>query len=253
MILNIQKASISKRISAFLFDIIIIAIIAVGIAVIISTIVGYDKQVDLLDNFYSEYEEKYSIDTNISADEYNSMSDDERERYDEASRLFSEDERVIKQFSLLMNLTVIVTSISIFVAFFISEFIVPLFLKNGQTLGKKIFGVAVMRIDGVKISAFQLFVRSILGKYTVETMIPVFLLLMIYFEVIGFVGAFAIILILLLQVIFVIATRTNSSLHDMLAVTVAVDMASQMIFDSKEQKEIYIAKISAEASENSRS
>jgi hypothetical protein len=36
------------------------------------------------------------------------------------------------------------------------EFLVPYLLKNGQTVGKKMFSLGVMRVDGVKISTFSL-------------------------------------------------------------------------------------------------
>ena len=48
----------------------------------------------------------------------------------------------------------------------------------------------------------------------------------------------------------VIASKTNSPIHDMIANTVTVDMASQMIFDSRDEKIEYIKRIHAEAAEN---
>ena len=113
--------------------------------------------------------------------------------------------------------------------------IVPLIFKNGQTLGKKVFGIAIMRADGVAVTPFQVFIRAIIGKYTVETMIPVFLLLLMFFGAIGSLGFIIIALILLLELIVIIASRTNSLIHDLFAVTVAVDMSSQMIFKNAEE------------------
>ena len=39
----------------------------------------------------------------------------------------------------------------------------------------------------------------------------------------------------MLQVIIMAATRTNSMIHDLFAVTVAVDMSSQMIFKNPDE------------------
>ena len=46
-------------------------------------------------------------------------------------------------------------------------------------------------------------------------------------------------LILLFQVILIIATKTNSAIHDTLAVTVVVDLQGQMIFDTPEDLMAY--------------
>ena len=59
MIFDLQKASLSKRISAFMFDAIILCVIAVGLATLLSLVVGYDAKFDALESKYNEYEEKY--------------------------------------------------------------------------------------------------------------------------------------------------------------------------------------------------
>ena len=53
-------------------------------------------------------------------------------------------------------------------------------------------------------------------------------------------------LILLLQVILMIATHTNSMIHDVLAKTIVVDMASQMIFDTEQDLVEYKKKVHEE-------
>ena len=235
MILDTQKASISKRISAFLFDFIILCVIAVGIATLLSFVVGYDAKYDALESKYNEYEEKYGIDTNISSSDYDKLTEAEKNLYAEASKAMSEDEELNKAYAILLNLSLITVSFAILLAFVITEIIVPLFFKNGQTLGKKIFGIALMRTDGVAVSAFQVFVRAIIGKYTVETMIPVFLLLFMFFGIIGSTGFIVIFAVLVLQFIIMIVTSTNSMIHDLFAVTVVVDLSSQMIFKNTDE------------------
>ena len=56
MIFDLQKASMWKRISAFLFDIILLVIAVVGFAFLISCIVGFDKHNTALDDAYAKYE-----------------------------------------------------------------------------------------------------------------------------------------------------------------------------------------------------
>lgn len=235
MIFDLQKASLSKRISAFLFDFILLCIIAVGLATLLSVIVGYDAKLDLLESKYSEYEEFYGIDTDISTEDYDALSEAEKQKYADASNAIAEDEEMNTLYGILLNLTLITVSFAILLAYVITEVVVPLFFKNGQTLGKKIFGIALMRTDGVAVSSFQVFVRAIIGKYTVETMIPVFMLMLMFFGAVGTVGFLIIALLLLLQLIVMIVTRSNSMIHDLFAVTVAVDMSSQMIFKNSEE------------------
>ena len=128
----------------------------------------------------------------------------------------------------------------------IVTFVVPLVFGNGQTLGKKVFGVAVMRKDGVKISPVILFVRTILGKYAVETMVPVFIIIMILLEVMGLIGMITLGGLLLLQIVLVFTSKANAALHDRLSHTVCVDFASQKIFDTPEEMRAYYERIHAD-------
>jgi uncharacterized RDD family membrane protein YckC len=145
-----------------------------------------------------------------------------------------------------------IVSLSFLFSYLILEFIVPLLFKNGQTIGKKIFSIAVMRVDGVKVNGVILFIRSIIGKYTIETMIPVIILLMMRFGVGSYVTLGVIVLIGLFQIVLLIATKTNSVIHDVLSSTVVVDFQSQMIFDSVEAKQEYQRKIHSEESKNAK-
>ena len=49
MMYDLQKANVFKRASAFLFDVILLSVAAVGFAFIISAITGYDVQSRRLD------------------------------------------------------------------------------------------------------------------------------------------------------------------------------------------------------------
>ena len=49
------------------------------------------------------------------------------------------------------------------------------------------------------------------------------------------VGIIVLALFFILQIGVMIATQTNSSIHDLLSDTVVVDFASQQIFDSEEE------------------
>lgn len=244
MINDIQKASIWKRFAAALLDFILILTIAVGIAALVSLITGYDKANDRLEEIYAEYEEAYHIDRTKSLD---SLTEEEMKRYEEAELAISQDEEAIKVYGLVINLTLVITSVSILAAVMIGEFVVPLFLKNGQTVGKKIFGIGVMMTNGTKLKTVALFIRAVLGKYTIETMIPVLILIMIYFGSIGILGIVILALILLLELILIISTGNNSLIHDLISDTVVIDAGSQKIFDSENDLIEYQKKIHADS------
>ena len=106
-----------------------------------------------------------------------------------------------------------------------------------------------MRVDGVRLSTLQLFIRTILGKFTIETMFPIFLVMMIMLGALGIIGTAVIILLGVLQAAVLIVTKTNSAIHDLIAGTVTVDMASQMIFDTPEELMEYKKRIHAEKAE----
>jgi len=231
---NIQKASFSKRIPAWLLDIILLVTLATGLMAGLSYIVDMDTHKKALDDVYVRYEQEFDIDFETTPEQFEAMTEEELAKYEAASEALSKDVDAQKTYEMLLNLTLLTLSGGILGAFLILEFAVPLLLKNGQTLGKKVFGVALMRKDGVKVTPFMMFARTILGKFTLETMIPVLMVVAVVFGIMGIEGFLGVILILLLQVVVGLATRNKTGIHDLLACTVAVDMSSQMIFDSPE-------------------
>lgn len=246
---DIQRASVWKRFSAYLFDFIILGMVAVGFAFLLSSALGYDAHIAERERLREEFEARYGVDFDITQEDYDALTDEERSSYQTAYEAFVTDPAVNAKDVTIINLTLIITVFGILAAFLIFEFLIPLKLGYGQTLGKKIFGVAVMRVDGVKMSVFQLFVRSILGKYTVETMIPILLVLMFLVGAMPLACVCGICLILLLQVCFLLTSYEHTLIHDKIAGTVAVDMASQLIFDTEEDRIAHEKKRHAEAVE----
>ncbi len=244
---DLQRASTWKRISAYIFDGILLVILGVGIAFLLSVALKYDGYTAKLEQAYAKYESEYGILFDITEEEYNSMSETESTNYMNAYNALLSDEEAMYVYHMVINLTLVITTISILLAYMALEFAIPLWLGNGQTLGKKIFGIGLMRTDGIRVTPPLLFIRTILGKYTIETMIPVLILIMIYFNTIGVLGILILGLILLLQIALFIATYTNSLLHDILAKTVVIDISSQMIFKDEQElldckKKVYAEK-----------
>ena len=246
MILDTQKASMWKRISAFLFDGILLTIAAVLFAWLISVAVNYDQPANRLQESYARYEAEYSVDFDMSMDAYAALTEDELANVNNAYAALSADEEAVYAYNLLMQLTLLITTFGILLAYIVLEFTVPMLFGSGQTLGKKIFGIAVMRTDSVAVNGVVMFIRTVLGKYAIETMIPVYIVIMIYFNSIGLIGAVILLGLLILQIALMAATKTNSAIHDYLATTVTVDLASQMIFKTREDMIAYKEKLHAE-------
>ena len=243
---DLQKASMWKRISAFLFDCIMLGIVVVLIAWGLSALTGYDGYSQTVTDSYTRYSEEYGVDLRLTQKEYEALPEEEALKVDAGFAALNADGTALRANRMMLQLSVLIISLGFFLAYLLMEFLIPLKIGTGQTLGKKIFGIGLMKTEGVKVSAVTLFIRAILGKYTIETMIPALIALMIYWGTIGVVGPAVLFLILLVEIILIVSTRTNALIHDLLAGTVVIDAASQRIFDTPEALAAYKAKIHAE-------
>lgn len=254
MIYDLQKGSLLKRASAFLLDGILLVIIAVGFAFAFSAIFHYSTYSNTYSEGIDRYAKMYGVDFSsiLNQADYDALSDADRANYDAAVEAMNNDPEILRALNIIVRLIIAMVSVSIFLGFMVIEFILPMIFKNGQTPGKKIFGLAVMRANGVRIRGISLFIRTFLGKYVIETMIPVLIAMLTIFNAIGIMGGpgilgFIMVLLLLVgQIIMVATTKTNSMIHDMVSDCVVVDMASQMIFDSEQAMIEYKAQKAAE-------
>ena len=228
---DIQKAPLLKRFSAFLLDFILLVIFATGVAALMSVIIDFGKYNDKLDETKRECIEAGIDMDHLDMKSYKSLTDEQKATY-------AKYEGALENW---FNLILLIVSLSFFFAYFVMEFLLPLLVfKNGRTVGKKVFGIGVMHTTGVKISTFGLFARTILGKYTIETMGPIIILMVSFFMSVGPVPFLVLIALTVFQIILFFASKTFSFIHDAISTTVAVDMATQLIFDSYDEKLDYI-------------
>lgn len=246
MIYDLQKAGLWKRMAAWMFDGILSCILAVGFGLVLSALLGYNQWNRQLDEAYATLEAEYGITFDISMEAYEAMTDGERAQYDAAYEALIADEEAVYAYNMVLNLSLVITTLGILLAVLGWEFVIPLLLGNGQTLGKKMFSLAVIRNDGVRMNTLQLFTRTLLGKYTVETMIPVAIVLMLFWGITDLSGTLVLLALLAGQLLCMGLTRTNSAIHDLLAGTVVVDMSSQMIFATTEDLIEYQKKVAAD-------
>lgn len=243
MVVDLQKADVWKRIAAWLLDAMLLCVMVVGMGLLLSSALDYDGHYQKYESRFNSYMEQYQLrDVDLNAP----ANDGERQRIEQATVAMRKDTELIRLESLLSNLMLVIVTFSILLTMLLFEFVIPLWLKNGQTIGKKLFALGLIRIDGVKLSTFQLFARTVLGKFTIETMIPVYVAMMAIFGRVTLTGLVLVAALILIQLICLAVTSTNSAIHDLLASTIVVDISSQKIFGSSEELIEYKKQIHAE-------
>ena len=250
MIYDLQRASMWKRISAWLLDAILLCIIATLMALVLAAVTNYDGYSEQLDARYTYFEEQYGVSRNLTQEQVNAMTDEERANLTAASDAIAADEEALYAYNMMLQLIIIMTSFGILLGYVVLEFAVPMVLGNGQTIGKKVFSLGVMQQNGVRVNGVCMFIRTVLGKYAIETMIPVMMVLMLFFGTIGTVGWIIVGAIGIVQIALLITTRERCMIHDKLANTVTVDLPSQMIFITQEDQIAYKEKVAAEKAAN---
>ena len=112
---DLQKASMWKRISAWLFDSILLVSVVVLFGWILSGALNFDSHYDKLSQAYAKYETQYGIDFEISQDAYNAMDEqaqtEYRETYDRAYEALIADEDAMYTYGMVVNLTMLIASV----------------------------------------------------------------------------------------------------------------------------------------------
>ena len=247
MNLDLQKASMWKRISATLFDLIIHSVLVLAFAYVLSGLLGYDNYNITFNNAMDHYAAQFGTTFQMTAEQITALTEAEISNYEAAYQALTSDTEAMYAYNMIIYMSLGIASISVFLSFLVLEFFVPLQLGDGQTIGKRIFSIGVIRTDFISIPPVQLFIRSILGKYTIETMLPILIIILLFFGQIGIIGTGILILLVIGQVAAIAITNTNSALHDLLAGTVTVDISSQRIFKDSQalldyQKKMYVEK-----------
>ncbi len=238
--LGVQNASMWKRISALLLDVILLAVAATGFASLISSAVSYDEKSEQLSAIEQRYEQQYGVSFDLTEEQLSALTPEQQNAYTAAGEALTADVQAQSLYRQVLLLMLLITSLGIFFAFLLLEFAVPLLLGDGQTVGKKVFGLCLVRPDCVRVSPMQLFTRAILGKYAVETMVPVLLLVLIFFGELGFTGTLVLAALALGQSALVGCSCNNTALHDLLAHTACADRESQLIFAGASALDEYI-------------
>lgn len=125
----------------------------------------------------------------------------------------------------LFNLQIQVFIVALIVVLILLHLLLPLILRNGQTLGKKVFSIGLATKDGYRIKYWQHLVRFLV--FSIETLFGFYTVLVGY----------------LIPYTFIVFSKNNRAPHDFVAQTMIVDLKTSLIFSDKEEADAYDRKI----------
>ena len=239
MKIDIQLAPVSKRMFAFLLDLILASILVTGFYLVLSSALDIDSYGEKYNERKAAYETVYGVD--FENDDYQSMDETAKANYKAAVDAMNADEEANKAIKTSYALTFGILGGGIVLAMLLLEFVVPLLLKDGRTLGKRLFGLGVMRRSSLRISAPVLFVRGVIGKGLFELVLPVMLIVTAGAGVTGIFGLILLGIMVIAEIVVVAKSGTNAFLHDLLSDSVVIDWDSQQIFPDEGSLRKYLA------------
>ena len=227
-----KKAKRIKRLAAFMIDVICIIIVFTGVLYLAATISNYA-------NMSAELEQLY-IDLGVKIPgekegQYVFCEIGNKECEDALKTLYGMDEFYVL-FDGVQNFLIYGPIGSLFVSLLIFELIVPLILKNGQTIGMKLFNVGLISKNDIRVKPLQIFVRFLFGKFIINGIVPLLGILYIFVsDGAGITGAMLLLLFLIANLACYGVGKNYTFVPDTLSGVYPIDMQEQIFFDSEAQ------------------
>ena len=141
MSLNLQKATFFKRFSAWMFDSMMVVVIAMGLLIALLRGFGYaDLEAQHLQGrevYYTQAGQEYNIDLFMSQDDYGKLDEAGKQAYadayNRAEELINADEELTAVSKKMFATLLLCGSGALFLGVAAMHFVIPLLLKNGQT------------------------------------------------------------------------------------------------------------------------
>lgn len=228
-----KNAKISKRIAAWVVDIILIVILWTGISLFTSMVYKYDTYMTTVTEKYVEYnlatydeEKKEYVFVDIEKDQ------NAQENY----ALLIKDQEFVEAYHKVNNGQIIILSTGLFGSLLVFEFIIPLFLKHGRTIGMRFFGIGYVTDEDIDVGFKQVFVRFIFGKFIISGFVPLTgYLLFAMGSGFGGMGLILLVGIPVLNVILSCVTPEKRGIHDYVARVKPIDNDCQIYVKTKEE------------------
>jgi hypothetical protein len=131
--IDIQRADFWKRISAWLFDFVLLIALITLVSIPLSAIFKYDAKVDAVELIENEYREEMiadGLDPDITKEKLEALPESEQAKYHAVDERRANDERLGVGYAIISNIVITMVFMSILIAYLILEFAVPLFFKN---------------------------------------------------------------------------------------------------------------------------
>ena len=91
MIYDLQRASMWRRVSAWLLDAILLCVTATMVAWLLSIVLNYDSYQQRFDARYAHFEAEYGVSRNVTQEEVDAMTPEQLANLEAASVAFSAD------------------------------------------------------------------------------------------------------------------------------------------------------------------
>ena len=134
-----------------------------------------------------------------------------------------------------MTLSTLQYVASILIAGILSYIVMPLIFKNGQTVGKKVFGLGLANSDGYKLSNSRLLMRFL--PFAVVDISLFFMILVNLYLVL-----LIVLIIFLVSFALAMSSPKRMSLHDITGRTIVVDLKTSTLFETIDQEEEFVLK-----------
>lgn len=223
-----------NRAAAFILDFVLLLVLFTGILYIVSKIANFDNHYSILQE---EYKKVGYLIFNPEVNDYVFIKPD-NPNYDNVIELINANELLLKELSFVNRFSVNAPLISIAISTFILEFIVPLFMKNGQTIGMKFFKIALISNNNLAITSTQLFARCLIGKIAILGVVPVLAILYIFLNAGGgLFGSIILLVIVIIQLVMIIKNKNHEGIQDKIAQVYPVNFAETVIYKTLKELE----------------
>lgn len=221
-------ASLKKRMAVAALDLVLALLLTALLACAFGALFGYARTVAQIDRVTTDFEIANRINLSITEEVYQSLPEAERTRYDLMIDALRHDPAMIDAYTDLVGATVGIAALSFLVAYLALEILIPLCNKHRATVGGLLLGMTLAQADLSPVRTSTLLGRVLIGKYLMETLLPVIVLIITALEVIpGLAGILILLVFAAVQIWAVAATAQHVPVHGLISGTVTANAAKQ--------------------------
>lgn len=221
-------ASMKNRGAAYFVDLILFVIIFTGVLYLASFLVGYQDNLNLLEEQYIKY--GVYVGNNSGYE----LCDTTLETCQESLKNFYADDAAIDIYLKTTESMFLMFVVSAAISSLIYEFLIPIFMGNGETIGMKIMKICYVNEENYRVSHIQIFTRFLFGKFLVNLLIPIMGLFYFYISNGSLLALAVVIAIPLINLIMTFKTKNRSGIANTIGKMVVVSKEETFIFESKE-------------------